>query len=63
VIVVRRQPRNEAEPMPPRSRRRPGFGDDPFEERRAPNAVRRAIDELLGGIEDRRDDRRDEGRA
>ena len=58
VIVVRRQRGGEALPLPPRSRRRRGFGEDPLEEKRAPNAVRRAIDDILGGIEDRRDEDR-----
>lgn len=62
VVVVRRRPGGQALEPVPRGRRRRGFGEDPLDEKHAPRALRRAIDGLLGDIEERRDERRDEDR-
>ena len=63
IVVVHRRPEG-SDPMPPqRGRRRQAFGDDPLDERNTPRALRRAIDQLLGGIAERRDDDRDRDRG
>ena len=63
VVVVHRRP-GAPDPGPARrGRRHPGFGDDLLEDRNAPRALRRAIDDLLGDIEDKREDGRGEDRS
>lgn len=62
VVVVHRRP-GAPDPAPPRrGSRHPGFGDDMLEDKNAPRALRRAIDDLLGDIEDKREDGRGEDR-
>lgn len=59
-MIVHRQP--EGPPLPPAGgKRRRAFGHDPLEDRRAPKALRRAVDDLLGDLEDRRNDDRGDG--
>lgn len=63
VVVVHRQPGGGAPEPARRGKRRRGFGDDPLEEKSAPRALRRAIDDLLGDIEGKRDERNDGDRS
>ena len=62
MVIVHRRPGAPSPGTARRGERRRGFGDDPLEDGNAPRALRRAIDDLLGDIEERRDDRRDDER-
>lgn len=61
VVVLHRRPGGTVPDPPRRGRRRLALGGDPLEETNAPRALRSAIDQLLGGIAEKRDDGRGEG--
>ena len=61
VVVLHQRPGGKVPDPPRRGRRRLALGGDPLEEMNAPRALRSAIDQLLGGIAEKRDDGRGEG--